>query len=142
MSEFFEEVPSEKMIDLFLCDYERELELRKLSEKELGPISKKLSTALAMWIEGNFEDTVVIRNIRRDYVRVLNNWDERLREWISIRDSFDRLESLNFYMSDSQWNQFNQLQSDDLVQNFEVGEFDLNQLFIRQHLLKFEEFSE
>jgi len=95
-----------------------------------------------MWIEGNFEDTVVIRNIRRDYVRVLNNWDERLREWISIRDSFDRLESLNFYMSDSQWNQFNQLQSDDLVQNFEVGEFDLNQLFIRQHLLKFEEFSE
>ncbi|MBG92601.1 MAG: hypothetical protein CL792_01280 [Chloroflexi bacterium] len=142
MDEFLEKEPSEKMIDLLLRDYERELELRKLSEIELGPISKKLSFALSMWLEDRSEDIVDIRKIRKDYVYALSNWDERLREWISIRGSFERLENISFYMSDLQWEKFNKLQSEELMQTFSINEFDSDQLFIKQHLLEFEEFSE
>tara|TARA_A100001037_G_C14525436_1_gene360698 strand:- start:53 stop:481 length:429 start_codon:yes stop_codon:yes gene_type:complete len=142
MDEFLEKEPSEKMIDLLLRDYERELELRKLSEIELGPISKKLSFALSMWLEDSSEDIVDIRKIRKDYVYALSNWDERLREWISIRGSFERLENISFYMSDLQWEKFNKLQSEELMQTFSINEFDSDQLFIKQHLLEFEEFSE
>ena len=142
MDEFLEEEPSERMIDLLLRDYERELELRKLSEKEIGPISKKLSSALSLWLEDRSKDAVVIRKIRKDYVHTLSSWNERLREWVSLRGSFDRLESISFYMSDTQWKRFNKLQSEELIQTFDISEFDSNQLFIKQHLLEFEEFSE
>ena len=42
MDEFLEEEPSERIIDLLLRDYERELELSNISEKDIGPNSKKL----------------------------------------------------------------------------------------------------
>ena len=95
-----------------------------------------------MWLEDRSEDIVDIRKIRKDYVYALSNWDERLREWISIRGSFERLENISFYMSDLQWEKFNKLQSEELMQTFSINEFDSDQLFIKQHLLEFEEFSE
>ena len=45
-------------------------------------------------------------------------------------------------MSDTHWKKFNKLQSEELIQTFDISEFDSNQLFIKQHLLEFEEFSE
>jgi len=38
-----------------------------------------------MYVEDNSGDTVVIRNIRKDYIQALNDWDEHLREWVFIR---------------------------------------------------------
>ena len=97
---------------------------------------------MSLWLEDRSKDTVVIRKIRKDYVHTLSSWNERLREWVSLRGSFDRLESISFYMSDTQWKRFNKLQSEELIQTFDISEFDSNQLFIKQHLLEFEEFSE
>jgi hypothetical protein len=104
--------PSPRSIDLFLDDFERELELRARSEAELGPVVHALLYALYQWNMDRRNPDLIDQafSARALYVSVMEEWTPLLKEWIPIRHTALRLEERSPFMSDAQWERFNRLQ--------------------------------